>query len=245
MEQINCKTHRSHDACPIDSGGGGLNRCSVDCDFVGNKTKTKMKKLLILTSLVAICAASNAQIGKPVKPAPAKKDAATAKQTASWIDSITVAPVAALKTEHLDGPSQFGAGIDIGKDINPFVSFHVLNLAFEGSGQDTVGVKKHGKRTGETLTVGEDRWHGAAVDETDLQVDAKIGKFSNESFSLHVVSGGQVDWNDYDYGINAGLRLQYKLGKKYSAGIGYSIRTWFKGETRVDSLATAQIGYRF
>lgn len=244
MEQINCKTHRSHDAYPIDSGGSGLNRCSVGCDFVGNKTKTKMKKLLILTSLVAICAASNAQIGKAVKPAPAKKDASAAKQTASWIDSITVAPVGAIKTEHLDGPSQWGAGLDVGYQVNPTVSLHIVNLGFEGLGQSTVSTRdKKGKHTG-TKQVGEDVWHGPAIDETDVQIDAKLNYLSKAKFSLHLVAGAQTDWNDNDYGVNVGLKAVYDFNKTVGLRVGYDLRTWLKGETRVDSLASASLVFR-
>ena len=172
-----------------------------------------------------------------------------AKESAKWIDSISVAPVGVIKTAHLDGPSQWGAGLDLGVGINPFVSLHVINLSFEGDAEakaQGTKPKVQGKKgTGGTSAGGEDSWGGLLVDETDLQIDAKISRFSNESFSLHLVSGGQYDWNSKDYGINAGLRVELAFNKTVSVSAGYSIRTWFKGETRVDSLASAQVSISF
>jgi hypothetical protein len=144
--------------------------------------------------------------------------------SARWIDKVSVSTVGAVKTEHLDGPSQWGAGLDIGANLNPFVGIHIVNLSFEGA---------------------DHQWGGLAVDETELLVDAKLSRFSNENFSLHLVSGGQWDWNDHDYGINAGLKVELALNKTLAVSAGYSIRTWFKGQTRVDSLATAAITASF
>jgi len=201
-----------------------------------------MKTIMVLLMAAAITVSAsdtNKTLAKVVA-------LATPDNAGSWIDSINFAPVGAIKTEHLDGPSQWGVGLDIGANINPFVGFHVVNLSFEGPGQSTVLVKdKSGKKTKASRQVGEDPWGGLLVDETDLQVDAKISRFSNESFSLHLVSGGQYDWNDQDYGVNAGLRLVLDFNKNVGASVGYSIRTWFKGETRVDSLATASINFSF
>lgn len=211
-----------------------------------------MKYLIsILTAAVALNVSAADKpavdsVGRPLKDAKAHdqpKAPVTPKQTASWIDSITVAPVGAIKTEHLDGPSQWSAGLNIGYDVNKFVKLQVVNLSFEGVGQSTLGRKT--KKGYHTVKTGEDSWGGLLVDETDLQVDAKIARFSNETFSLHVVSGGQCDWNEKDYGINAGLKLVLDFSKRVNLSAGYSVRTWLKGETRVDSLTTAELGFRF
>lgn len=192
------------------------------------KTKQMKNIIVMLTAAVAL----NVSAAEPLKPGWAKTgippNMGPAKAVEKWYSSISLAPVGAIKTEHLDGPSQWGAGVDLGYAVNPFVSIHVVNLGFEGAGC-------------------EQPWHGPAVDETDLQVDAKISRFSNETFSLHLVSGAQTDWNDNNYGINAGLRVELALNKKGTVSIssGYSIRTWLKGNTKVDSLATAQINFRF
>lgn len=162
-------------------------------------------------------------------------------ESKSWIDSISIAPVGALKTEHLDGPSQWGAGLDLGANVNPFVSIHVVNLSFEGAGQTTIA--KNGRHT--ATKVGEDPWGGLLVDETDLQIDAKISRFSNESFSLHLVGGAQTDWNSKDYGVNVGLKLALDFSKNFRIAGGYTLRTWLKAQTKVDSLVTAQVEFSF
>ena len=149
----------------------------------------------------------------------------------SFLDGFSLAPVGALKTAHLDGPSQWGTGLDLGYDVNPFVGIHVLNLSFEGPGK--------------TAGLGEDRWGGLLVDETDVQVDAKISSLSYEKFSLHLLGGGQTDWNDNNYGVNVGLKAQLDFSKHAGIAAGYSIRTWFKGETKADSLATLSAIFSF
>ena len=199
-------------------------------------------------AVVALNMSAADSVEKPLKYASAStqpKAPVTPKQTVSWIDSITVAPVGAIKTEHLDGPSQWGAGLNIGYDVNPFVKIQVVNLSFEGAGQSTLGRKTKGGF--KTVKSGEDSWGGLLVDETDLQVDTKISRFSNETFSLHLVGGAQTDWNDNNYGVNVGLHAQLDFDKKKRVGlnVGYDLRTWLKGDTKVDSLASASLLFRF
>jgi opacity protein-like surface antigen len=228
----------------IDSGNNGINVGVRSCDFVGNKTKTKMKKLLVLMSLVAIAtvhAQVPAAVGPPKTPEAPKKAAA---KTASWIDSLSVAPVGAIKTEHLDGPSQWGAGLDVGYRVNPFVSIHVVNLAFEGPGQVVHHGSKKNEKWDEVYTTGPNSWGGSAIDETLIQVDSKISSLSKEKFSLHLVGGAQTDWNDNNWGVNVGLRAVWDFNKRVGLSAGYDIRTWLKGETRVDSLASASLNFR-
>lgn len=179
--------------------------------------------ILMATAITVSAADTNKVVAKAAVPAPAPA-------SSGLIQKISVAPVVALKTEHLDGPSQWGGGLDIGAAVNPFVSIHVVNLSFEGPGKEVDG---------------HDRFGGLALDETDVQVDAKISRFSNETFSLHLVGGAQTDWNDNNWGVNVGPKLAFDFNKNFGISAGYSIRTWFKGETKVDSLATAQLNISF
>jgi hypothetical protein len=183
-------------------------------------------KLLLTVLMATAITASAADTNKVV----AKAATAPAQASTSWFEKVSVAPVGAIKTEHLDGPSQWGAGLDVGAAVNPFVSIHVVNLSFEGPGKEKDG---------------HDAWGGLLVDETAVQVDSKISRFSNETFSLHLVGGAQTDWNDNNWGVNVGPRLALDFNKNFGISAGYSIRTWFKGETKVDSLATAQLNVSF
>lgn len=162
-----------------------------------------------------------------------------ATDTGKWIDSISAAPVGVIKMEHLDGPSEWGAGLMFGANVNPYVRIAVTVLSFEGADASSQIVKTKGGKT--MRTTAEDPWGGLLVDQIYVQVDAKLSRFSNESFSLHLVSGGQYDWNDKDYGVNAGLRAELAFTKNLSLSAGYSVVTWFKHQTRVDGLASAQL----
>jgi len=195
-----------------------------------------MKLLLAITAALALAYLKTHAAEAPPAPAP----------TARWIDSLSIAPVGVVKTEHLDGPSQWGAGVDVGANLNPFVGIHIVNLAFEGPGQSQ---KKVGNGPGDDpncfKTTGPNSWGGSAIDETDLQVDAKLARFSTENFSLHLVGGAQTDWNTHDYGVNVGARVALDFNKHVGVYGGYDLRTWLKGQTRVDSLVTTGIKFTF
>jgi hypothetical protein len=123
-------------------------------------------------------------------------------KSASILDEISVAPVAALRTEGITGASTFGAGLDIGYDINKFVSIHSTSLAFED-------------------------WRGGSIDETSLYGKANFVKFAKESFQLYGIGGFVRDWNDEAWGTSVGLGAELKLSKNIAVGADYSIRAWF------------------
>lgn len=140
-------------------------------------------------------------------------------RAASILDEISVAPVAALRTENITGASTFGAGLDIGYDINKFVSIHSASLAFED-------------------------WRGGAIDETSLYGKAKLVKFAKESLHLYGVGGVVRDWSDEAWATSVGLGAELRLSKNLSLGADYSIRAWFSDREK-DSLARALINIRF
>ncbi len=188
-----------------------------------------MKHLIaILMAVVALNVSAAELVKSPAAP--------------EWYENISLAPVGVLKTEHLDGPSQWGAGLDIGYAVNSFVSLHVVNLAFEGPGQTEVQTGRGKTKLDCERTVGPNSWGGSAIDETAVQVDAKIARFSTETFSLHLVGGAQTDWNDNNYGVNVGARVQLDPTKHFGIYAGYDLRTWLKSETKVDSLV--YLGFR-
>ena len=182
-------------------------------------------------------------VEKPTKASPLRAKTATTAASAKWIDSITVAPVGALKTADLDGPSQWGAGFLIGADVNPFVGIQVRALSFEGPGES------HSWRKSEEgysrVTTGEDDWGGRLIDELSILVPAKLNRFSNESFSLSVIPSGNYDLNTDDYGVGVGLGLEKKVTKNLSASVGYEVRGWFHKPTHVDSLLSGQVNWKF
>lgn len=144
---------------------------------------------------------------------------ATNIQAASILDEITVAPVVALKSEGIVGASTFGTGLDLGYNINKFVSIHSSSLAFEN-------------------------WGGSAVDETEVFGKANFVKFANESFQLYGKGGFVRDWNDEAWATSVGLGAELKLSKNFSLGADYSIRAWFADREK-DSLARCFVQISF
>lgn len=165
----------------------------------------------------------------------APSGAVKANDSSKWIDSFTIAPVGAVQTADITGRSQYGAGFDVAVGVNPFVSIHVVNLAFEGPGQSVEEVKT--KESFGSRTTGPNSWGGSAIDETDLLLKAKISKFSNETFSLFGIGGGLRDWNLDDWGFQAGLGVELSFSKQVSLSGEYSLQALFNHEKRSQILA--------
>ena len=147
--------------------------------------------------------------------------AGDAKSTAKFIDSITVAPFAALQTDGLNGKSTLGSGLDLGVGINKFVSIHVTGLAYE-----------------------TDSWRGSTIDESEAYVSADLTKFANDTFLVSLKGGAVTDWTEGDYGLAVGLGARIQLSKVLSIGSDYSVRAWF-AEREKDSLARLFVSYKF
>ena len=140
-------------------------------------------------------------------------------RAASILDEITVAPVAALKTEGITGTSTFGAGLDLGYNINKFVSIHASSLAFED-------------------------WRGGVVDETEVFGKANFVRFAGEAVQLYGKGGFVRDWGDEAWATSVGLGAELKLSKNIAVGADYSIRAWFSDRDK-DSLARALVSVSF
>lgn len=142
-------------------------------------------------------------------------------RSASILEDITVAPVAALQTENIVGESRFGAGLDLGFDVNPYVSIHGTAIGYE---------------TGQ--------WGGSVVDESELYGRANFVKFKNETFVLYGKGGVQRDWQESLWGFGVGAGAELRLSKNVALGADYTVRAWFK-ERDKDSLARALVQFSF
>lgn len=148
--------------------------------------------------------------------------AADAQSTAKFIDSITVAPVAALRAENITGEHHFGTGLDLGVGVNKFVSVHVTALGFEDP----------------------DNWKGSTVDESELYGKATFARFKNESFSLYGKGGVVREWGLDLWGFGVGAGGQLVFSQRFSLAADYTVRAWFK-ERDKDSLARALVNISF
>lgn len=179
-------------------------------------------KLKIHVVILAALSFFNIVAGAP-QPIPAPPPP-TPSPISAYIDSISLAPIGAIKTAGFSGASQWGAGLDLGVSVNPFVSIHVANLAFEGpKGQDSFG--------------------GLLVDETDILVKAKISRFSTDSFGIYGIGGANRNWDTQDWGFSVGLGAELAFNKHLSLIADYSLRAWFNHPK--DSLGRAGINFSF
>lgn len=141
------------------------------------------------------------------------------------IGEIQIAPVAALRTDGLNGQSDFGAGLDLGIGVNKFVSLHATALAYE-----------------------TEDWRSATVDESEFYVRADLTKFSFEKFIPYFKGGGQVDWNEGDFGlgVGGGARIPFTKKQVFALGGDYTVRAWFSraGKSSKDSVARAYLEIR-
>lgn len=150
------------------------------------------------------------------------KDKATAKSTATWISKIDVAVGGAVKTEEIDGESQFGTLVDVGVGVNKFVSIHASALTYEG----------------------DDEWRGGSIDEVSLGVQASLSRFSTESFLPYVIANGVRSFGDSeDWAISLGLGAKIQFNDYLALGGDYNLRAWFNGPE--DSLARLYLQYSF
>jgi len=155
----------------------------------------------------------------------------------SWLNGVTLSPVGAIKMHDITGSSEWGTGLDLGVKVNPFVSLHVVNLAFEGKGHSTA------KTSDGLTTTGPHSWGGSVIDETALLVKAKIARFSTESFSLYGIGGGLREWGEDDWGFSAGAGVELAFNKRFSIAADYSLRAWFNRDK--DALARALLNFSF
>lgn len=174
--------------------------------------------------------------------------AETNPATASWIDSISIAPVGAIRTVDLNGASEWGAGIDLGIAVNKFVSLHVVNLAFEGPGHTTITDHKPDKKD-TSSTTGPHSWGGSVVDETDLLVKAIISPFSSEKVSVYALAGGVHQWGeDQRWGLSTGGGVELRFNKTFSLAGDYSVRMFSEAAANgssLDSLIRALVRIEF
>lgn len=132
---------------------------------------------------------------------PGKEDAGQPKR---FVDSISLAPVAVLKTAGIDGESTFGAGLDLGVGINPFVSIHGAAYAYE-----------------------TDDWRSGAIDDVEVYGRANFVRFKDESFVFYGKGGGIYDVGEEIFGFGVGVGAELRFTKNVSLGADYTLFAHF------------------
>lgn len=142
----------------------------------------------------------------------------------SILSEISVSAVGAYEqAEFTGGPSQYGAGVDLGLPINSFVSLHVRALGFEGAG---------------------DTWRGSTVDEATVYGRADFVKFAQEKFRLYGTGGGTRHFELEDWSFGVGLGVEYRFTRNVALSAAREVRAYF-GDTDRTWLTTAALTIRF
>lgn len=167
--------------------------------------------LILLTAIVTTLPAIAAE------PAVKKPD---------WWTYVSVTPFGALTRPNLTDRPVYGAGIDIGYNINPTVSIHVSNLGFEN--QD---------------------WRGSAIDETSILFRADLVKYSDERVVGYLIGGADKGWgksgrvSNEDWAFGVGVGLERRFSKNVAIGFDSRIRAWFKQDK--DWITRGFVSFKF
>lgn len=142
------------------------------------------------------------------------------KVTSSWWTDFSISPFGVYVRPNLTDAPQYGAGLDIGYQINRTVSLHVANLTYE-----------------------RNDWRDSAIDETSVLFRADLIRSSKERFVANLIASGDRDWNASDYAFGVGVGAEVRLTKNVSIGADSRIRAWFQREK--DLLTRGFVSVRF
>lgn len=145
----------------------------------------------------------------------AKPAAAPAKQSKSWWTDFSISPFGVVIHPNFGKPV-WGAGIDVGYNLNHTVSLHVANLVYNPPGD----------------CEGQGWLDGSAVDQSALLFRADLIRDSKERFVAYILASGDRDWNKEVFGFGAGIGAEVRLSKNFSVGADSRIQAWFKDEPK-------------
>lgn len=170
-----------------------------------------MKKTkLVLTLLSLSCAACfSAEV-----PAKIEK---------SSLDGLYVEALGIMRKPNITGKSEYGAGAEIGLQLNKSVAIGIQNIAYATP----------------------DNWGGGAIDETSGVAHWTLFTAKNKKTRFGGIGQVTYGWSSDAWAIGAGAELRHNFTKKASAGISGVIRFWNDGDSKEDLLLAASLGYKF
>lgn len=241
-----CKVHRhvcqitvdgEWDLCCVGPNNNFDRNRSSNCHCDYGQSKKEQMKIKLLLALALLLPA--------VIQAASQTEAIAAKQgqqnlLPSWMDGISISPEFAVRYKKIaDGDAVTGAGLDIGLPINKYVSLHVEALAY--SEEESWKITKDDK-DGRLVTRHDDGWGGSAIDESSLLIRANLFRYE-ETLRLYAVAGPSRDWVADDWGLGAGLGIEYRFGKNVAVGPDFRLRYWDKQPR--DGLLTTKLSINF
>jgi len=128
----------------------------------------------------------------------------------NWWTDFSVSPYGAVS--HPDfGKPVWGAGLDLGYNINRVVSVHLANTVFD---YDHAGWFEH-----------------SSIDETEALFRAdliKTGGAGKDRFVAFLLGSGSRNWETEDWAFGAGVGAELRLSRNFSLGVDSRIRAWMK-----------------
>lgn len=159
-------------------------------------------------------------------------------ESKSWWTDFSVTPYGAVKHPDFGAPI-WGAGLDVGYNINRTVSLHLANSIF-----DQPDLKLDYESGPATVEQG---WFtGSSIDETELLFRADLikgGGAGKDRFVGYLIGSGTRDWEREDWAFGVGVGAELRLAKNVSLGADSRIRAFFKNDK--DLLTRGFLSVRF
>jgi len=169
------------------------------------KQKQQMKKTLLTLSLMAagisILSAADA---------PAKE---------SFFSGVSIAPVGVVAYPDVTGKRVYGAGVNLGYQLNKNVSLNATAIGFEDP----------------------DQWRGEVVDELDAT--AKFDLLSASKLTLYGVAGGSRQFHTDDWAVDVGAGARFNFSKHVFLFGQYTFQVWV--HEGASAQVQAGLGYSF
>lgn len=115
---------------------------------------------------------------------------ASAADNKSFLSNVSLSPIGVMNVEPSDGAKEWGAGLQLGYQLNKTVSLHLGLVSYA-----------------------TDHWRGSAIDETPATIKAVLFGSSDKGASLYAVGGVERSWRRDDWGMKGGLGVDFKLSK--------------------------------
>lgn len=140
-------------------------------------------------------------------------------KSASFLDGVKVSPYAAL--EHPDfGAPQWGAGVDVGFELNKYVTLSADLMSLE-----------------------QNSWGGSTIDRASLLATSSLFNSANKKFNIYGIGGGGFNFNTDNALFTVGLGVKYAFSKHVEVFADSRVYSEFKGD--VGESSRMGLSYKF
>jgi hypothetical protein len=186
-----------------------------------------MKTSLTLWA-IAIALALFTLISSAAEPTPTPVPPDPAPAAKSWWTQVSVSPYGAIKHHDLSGKAIWGAGLDLGWQVNRVVGIHLGNSIFDYPDR------------------GRACWGGSAIDESEILGRADLirgGGPGRDRFLVYGLGSYTRDWEADDNGFGLGGGASLRLSKNIAIEGDYRVRAFFREDK--DGIARLLFSLKF